>query len=559
MRFSDIKIIESKVKAKASLTEATQMAGKAWLATAEKTAQIDPIKYVTATADSIKKGKHFIYAEVGAKGSASKAPEKSGMVDSITIEGVDTIDAKDADEWKDYALANYPDFIKNTTFSIDGVDVPLPRLRKNEAIKGSLVPNLGDVAEAILGAAISAKFALGGRNITINDVIRVLKDVVAAGIAEGTTDYQTIGVIDDNFKFTLTLNSASMKPLKIWIDDEDPMGAAEDLQLVTEYEVKKETLQGMQKQVKDAVEYANKNKRAATAVDKAKLELEGKNEIRIISDGGDATQQSSTKVDLKLEYDGQPQRLLSLKAGAVKQFGQVSGAEWEVASDFFESIFKFRLPDDMKSKFGFKNSNEEDYKKYNYESGPFAKLYSEMASQVQKYTAGDETRKEYALVKHVYDAINYHATRGEEGVTMVILSPSAKVAYKELAFDARLLSALELYDLRVVNETGLANHRISIVGDLKGEEAVKKIGKDGAEKLDGKAILVQLRTAVTAGAVRNVVEMGALLKELANVEKLDAEQAGVNKAAQDTKSEPTAKPAAQNPQPTKSTDPNATI
>ncbi len=419
-----------------------------------------------------------------------------------------------------------------------------------------MVPNLGDIAEAVLGSALSAKFAVGGRNISKNDVIRVLKDVVASGIAEGTTDYQTVGVVDDNYKFTLTLNSASMKPLKLWIDEEDPMGAVGDLRLFTEFEVKKETLDSMQKQVTDAVEYANKNKRASTAVDKAKLELKGNNQISIISDGGDATQQSSTKVDLKLEYDGKPQRLLSLKAGTVKQFGQISGGEWETVSDFFESIFKFRLPDSMKQDFGFKSSNEEDYKDHNYSNGPFAKLYSEMAKQVQAYTAGDDTSKEFKLVQHVYDAINFHATRGEEGVTMVILSPSAKVAYKELAFDARLLSALELYDLRVTNDQGLSTHRISIIGELKGEEAVRTLGKDGAEKLDGKAVLVQLSSRTSADAIRNLVEMGPLLKELANVEKLDAAQVEKNKTAPTNPAEPDDAPADQTKQ---VNDPNATV
>jgi hypothetical protein len=556
MRFSDIKIVESRVKAKTKLAEAGKiMSGKAWLSSGDAKAGGvgKPTKYVIATAKSIRNAKDFAYAELGAKGAATNAPEKAGKVDKITVNGKEM----STDDWETYALANYPDFIKNTKFFIDGDEVPLNRLKKNEAVKGSLVPNLGDIAEAVLGSAISAKFAVGGRNITTNDVIRVLKDVVASGIAEGTTDYQTVGVVDDDFKFTLTLNSASMKPLKLWIDDEDPMGAVEDLRLFTEFEVKKETLNSMQKQVADAVEYANKNKRAATAVDKAKLELEGKNEISIISDGGDATQQSSTKVDLKLEYDGKPQRLLSLKAGTVKQFGQISGGEWETASDFFESIFKFRLPDSMKQDFGFKSSNEEDYKDYNYNNGPFAKLYSEMAKQVQAYTAGDDASKEFKLVQHVYDAINFHATRGEEGVTMVILSPSAKVAYKELAFDARLLSALELYDLRVTNDQGLSTHRISIIGELKGEEAVKTLGKDGAEKLNGKAVLVQLSSRTSAAAIRNLVEMGPLLKELANVEKLDAAQVEKNKAAPTNLAEPEEAPVDQ----TKQTpaDPNATI
>ena len=552
MRFSDIKIVESKVKARANLAEASLMGTSKWLSSGDKSNSTNPTKYVIATAESIRKQKYFLYAEVGAPGKAIDAPEKSGMVDKITVNGKEM----STDDWEKYALANYPDFVNNSKFFIDGDEVPLNRLKKNEAVKGSLVPNLGDIAEAVLGAAISAKFALGGRNITTNDVIRVLKDVVAAGVAEGETDYQTVGVIEDNFKFTLTLNSASMKPLKIWIDDEDPMGAVGNLLLVTEYEVATTKLDDMQKQVKDAVEYANTNKRATTAVDKAKLELEGKNEIRIISDGGDAANQTSTKVDLKLEYDDQPQRLLSLKAGTVKQFGQVSGGEWETASDFFESIFKFRLPDTMKQEFGFKSSKEEDYKEHNYTQGPFAKLYSEMAKQVQAYTAGDDASKEYKLVQNVYDAINWHATRGEEGVTMVILSPSKKIAYKELAFDARLLSALELYDLRVTNDVGLSTHKISVIGELKGKEAVKTLGKDGAEKLNPKSVLVQLSTRTSAGAIRNVVEMGNLLKELANVEKLDAAQVQINKAAPTKTAEPEEAPVDQTKQ---VNDPNATV
>ena len=552
MRFSDIKIVESKVKARTSLSEAALMGTSKWLSSGDKSNSTNPTKYVIATAESIRKQKYFLYAEVGVPGKAIDAPEKSGMVDKITVNGKEM----STDDWEKYALANYPDFVNNSKFFIDGDEVPLNRLKKNEAVKGSLVPNLGDIAEAVLGAAISAKFALGGRNITTNDVIRVLKDVVAAGVAEGETDYQTVGVIEDNFKFTLTLNSASMKPLKIWIDDEDPMGAVGNLLLVTEYEVATTKLDDMQKQVKDAVEYANTNKRAATAVDKAKLELEGKNEIRIISDGGDAANQNSTKVDLKLEYDDQPQRLLSLKAGTVKQFGQVSGGEWETASDFFESIFKFRLPDTMKQEFGFKSSKEEDYKEHNYTQGPFAELYSEMAKQVQAYTAGDDASKEYKLVQNVYDAINWHATRGEEGVTMVILSPSKKIAYKELAFDARLLSALELYDLRVTNDVGLSTHKISVIGELKGKEAVKTLGKDGAEKLNPKSVLVQLSTRTSAGAIRNVVEMGNLLKELANVEKLDAAQVQINKAAPTKTAEPEEAPVDQTKQ---VNDPNATV
>ena len=535
MRFSDFKIVESRVK----LDEASQtMSAAKWKATSETT----PVKYVKATAKSINDKRTFEYK--------SGKDIKYGIIDKILVNGTEM----SPKEWMDYALDySYPEWTKETTFIIDGEEVLPTKLYKNEAVKGSLVPNKGDIAEAILGSAITAKFQKGGRDVTTQDVVNILKGVVAQGEVEGTTDYQTVGVEDDNYSFGLTLNSASMKPLKLWMEEDDPMGSTTDFVLVTKFEVAPATIKDLQTQVKHAVEYANSNKRAITAVEKAKADP-NKNKVEVISDGGDATQQSVTKVDLKIAYDGQTTRLLSLKAGSVKQFGQVSGAEWETVSDFFESIFDFRLPDNLKADFGFKGRDQEDYKEYNYGEGPFAKLYSEMTKQVAAYTKGDNTQAEYKLVQKVYDAINFHATRGEEGVTMVILSPSAKVAYKELAFDARLLAALELYDLQVVNEPGLANHRISIVGNLKTDEAVDTLGKDGAVKIPSKNILVQLRTALSGGAIRNVVEMGPLLKDIANIEKLDKSEAAQKKA------EPTADaPETPMDRPKQSNNPNATV
>ena len=519
MRYTDFKLIESKIK----LDEAAKMTAAKWKATGEST----PSKYVQATAKSINDGRTFEYK--------SGKETKYGIINKISVNGK-VMSPKD---WMGYALENYPAWVKDTDFEIDGEQIKPTDLFKSEAVKGSLVPNKGDIAEAILGSAITAKFAKGGRDITTSDVVNILKNVVAQGEVDGQTDYQSAEVKDDNYSFTLTLNTASMKPLKIWIDEEDPMASPTDFELVTKFEVAPATVKDLQTQIKHAVEYANSNKRATTAVDKAKADPES-NKIEIISDGGDATQQSSTKVDLKLIYDGQKTRLLSLKAGSVKQFGQVSGAEWETASEFFESIFDFRLPDSMKEQFGFKGKDLEDYKEYNYSKGPFEKLYAEMAKQVAAYTKGDNTQMEYKLVQKVYDAINFHATRGEEGVTMVILSPSAKVAYKELAFDKRLLAALELYDLQVVNEMGSANHRLQILGNLKTEEALQTIGKDGVQKIPTKNILVTLRTALSGGAIRNIVEMGPLLKDIANIEKLDKQEA--KQEIEDTAQEPTNDP-----------------
>lgn len=529
MRFTEIKDIALKVKKTVKEAEADDdVALPSKVMSAKELSKVDPKtgdrKYVVAIAKSIRLGKPFAVVPEGKTVKSGVAT--FGAIDKIEVNG----SVMSADEWEAWAnnSETQSDDIAKTVFYIDGKSYTPNKIWKTEAATGAMSINKGDAAEAILGAAITAKFRVGGRKITKTDVVDILKEVVANGLYNGTTDYQTVGIEDDDFSFKLTLNAQSMKSLKLWIQEDDPLAAPKDFKIVEEG-VDPATIRSLQKSISDAAEYANSNKRAELAVDKAKTDP-GKNQVQVISDGGDATQQSSTKVDLKITYDGQATRLLSLKSGTVKQFGQISGAEWNVVSDFFESVLKFRLPDSMKTEFGFKDSSDPDYKEYNYGEGPFAKLYSEMAKQAQAYTQDDNVKKEYNLVKNVYDGINFHATRGEEGVTLVILSPSAKVAYKELSFDSRLLAALELYDLQVINEPGLSNHRISIVGNLKSEEADQALGKDGASKLNGKSILVQLRTALSGGAIRNLVEMGELLKDLANVEKLDAAESKTKQA-----------------------------
>ena len=548
MRYSDLKLVERKIVKEDEdfIAPSNVMSG----------AQLYPrgeFKYIKAIAKSIRTGRPFAFIPAGSKQADKEAT--FGVIDKIFVDG----EEKTVDDWEMLGLEekNKELIAKKTQFEVDGEMYPISKMWKTEAATGGMAINKGDAAEAILGAAITAKFRNGGRDVKESDVVAILKTVVEQGEINGKTDYQTVGIEDDNFKFLLTLNAQSMKSLKLWFREDDPMAAPKGFDIVKKG-VAESTIKDLQKQISNAVAYANSNKRAITAVEKAKADP-GENSVEIMSDGGDATQQSVTKVDLKIAYDGQVTRLLSLKAGSVKQFGQGSGGGWTQVSDFFESVLNFRLPDSMKDEFGFidpQGPKDKAYLDHNYANGPFAKLYAEMAKQAMAYTAGDDARKEYNLVKTVYDAINFHATRGEEGVTMVILSPSAKVAYKELAFDSRLLTALELYDLKVVNEPGLSNHRISIVGNLKSDEAAQALGKDAASKVNSKSVLVQLRSAKSGGTIRNLVEMGPLLKDLADIEKLDKAEAE-RKAQQ---SEPTADQEQPPVEQTKKTNnPNATV
>jgi hypothetical protein len=213
--------------------------------------------------------------------------------------------------------------------------------------------------------------------------------------------------------------------------------------------------------------------------------------------------------------NGEPERLnlISLKAGSVKQFGQESGGEFATLERFFKSVVGFGLPKSMES--DFKSATDPEYKMYNY-TNIWPKAYQHIYNELKPYTTGDNTRKEFDLVKQIYDGIRYHATRHEEGVTLVILSPNKKKAFYELGFGKELMTALEQYDLEVVLKTDVKNPMIEIYGIAK---------TDTARKISNKSRLVAMRSSMNRGAVRNVIEMGDLLKDLADLEKLDKQTA----------------------------------
>ena len=498
----------------------------------------NPRKYINAIAKSIRKPKLFLW-KINTK---KKNTVKYGKIDKIFLIGAELdndgnltkIDKNDntdisVNQWEKWASnldTDAGDIIKFTGFSVDGEDLKLPNMLKTDAATGSLVPNLGDIAEAVLGAAITAKFIQGGRNIDQAMLIDVLKKVVVAKDkkARGITDYEDQSIANDQVTYFLKLNAKSTKGLKVWMTEGNPMDTGvQDFTLVKEYDCPDTTVKGMQEHVRNAVIYANTSDRAKIAVDKAKLDPK-ENLVEIISDGGEAKNQSTTKVDLKVLYDGTVTRLLSLKAGTVGQFGQVSGGTFESIQSFFEQTLGITLSSTFKTKFGFKtpiNDKDSSAALFNFSKGPFKDLYDEAAKQVNLYVKDDNLAKEFDLVRTLYNNIVLHATRKEQGVTMVILSLNKTTPYKELAFDERLYDALSLYDLQMFYDQ--AKMSIQIYGVLLKDVATKKLGAYGA-KLDPKALLVKFGSRLSGGSVRNLVEMGDLLKELADIEKLDTQQ-----------------------------------
>ena len=480
----------------------------------------NPRKYINAIARSIRKEKTFLWMIDKKKNIA-----KYGKIDSIMkYNRKTTVDAWE--KWAGNLNTDVDDIINYTVFFVDGEAMYLPDMLKTDAATGSLVPNLGDIAEAVLGAAITAKFLQGGRNIDQAMLIDVLKKVAVSKdkIARGVTDYEDKSIANDQVSYLLKLNAKSTKGLKVWMTEGNPMDTGvKDFTLVKEYDCPTKTVTGMQEHVRNAVIYANTSDRAKVAVDKAKADP-NENLVEIISDGAEVENQSTTKVDLKILYDGTVTRLLSLKAGSVGQFGQVSGGTFENLQSFFEQTVGITLSSNFKTQFGFKtpiNDKDPSAPLFNFSKGPFQKLYDEAAKQVNLYVKDDNLAKEFDLVRTLYNNIVLHATRKEQGVIMVILSLNKATPYKELAFDDRLYDALSLYDLQMFYDKSKMS--IHIYGVLLKDVATKKLGKYGA-KLDPKALLVKFGSRLSSGSVRNLVEMGDLLKELADIEKLDTQQ-----------------------------------
>jgi hypothetical protein len=376
----------------------------------------------------------------------------------------------------------------------DEVSARISNIIKDEISTGAFRFNLGNIAEAIIGSAITALFEKEGDSVSIEDVKNV-----------GKRMYDSNGKLEsaagkDKLSFTMTIPSRDAKAFYSFLGKEQ--SSLSDLG-VSESKIKE-----IEKMYADSVAYVNNSIRAKSAVDKAKVDP-AENSVEVLSDGGNPEKQNITKVDLEILYDGQIINLISLKAGDVKQIGQESGAEFSTLERFFKSTIGFGLPSSMEE--NFLSKTDPNYKNHNYKFG-FPAAYDHIYNVIKSHVEGNSDYKEYNLIKAVYDGIRYHGTRGEEGVILLVLSPSAKQAYQELTLGQPLLDELQNYDLDAVKKTDGQNYIIEIYGIAKTTEA---------KELNSKSRLVQFRSYKQADAVRNVVEIGPLLKDLADLQKIE--------------------------------------
>jgi len=262
--------------------------------------------------------------------------------------------------------------------------------------------NKGDTAEGILTCAITARFMSKTKRITDNDVYSVIKKIkdpkkVGAGITSETTfpsPNKDTKVPKDDVICFINLAEKNMFALM-----------NKSLQQSADYK----------NIVKASVQYAN----GIYIMDWADMMYTNNvyNKIEVRSEG--LLDQTGTKVDLKVVIDGKQAGVgVSLKEGDVKQFGQVSGKEWEVMENLFTPLGVT-----------FSNSFQAQYEKILYDGSnkkapvdAITTAYKEAARQLK-------LKKQPFLRKSLADFMKEHATRGEGNVILLQLSRKEATAY----------------------------------------------------------------------------------------------------------------------------------
>jgi hypothetical protein len=392
------------------------------------------------------------------------------------------------------------------------VTIPVRDIIKDENFSGKLRVNLGNMAEIALGCAVTAKFKKQQGNVDYDEFIAVASELIQseAGLVEAAAG-------KDKVTFRITVPNSDKKAFIAYLKM-DPRGKTLD-----SYGVAKDTIKGIDAHILNAIEYANTSNRVASAIKTAAVDYPDENVIDIVSDGGNAEEQKSTKADLKILVDGRSINLLSIKAGNVGQFGQVSGWEFERLNEFFEKTFDISLSQAVSKAFVHKRVKDPDdesvedeledtetMRLQNYQKG-FKVAYREILDKLNSLAE----RNQVELIERVYNGLYYHATRHDPQVEMVILTPDSKKAFTELAFGPELRETLDDYNFSVnagVSEKGM--HIIEINGNLITNTLNEARGKT--------QMLIKVRSYIQGSTIRNIIEMGPLLKHIADRQEIEA-------------------------------------
>jgi len=270
-------------------------------------------------------------------------------------------------------------------------------------VGGAAKGNRGDMAEAIFAAAITARFMTRNQNVTATH-IHALLDKLRTDKMQQTHEYEGLNM-NPKIIDSVTLKVGLAIPNLVALQDRTIRASLSDI-------------------VASAIKYAN----APTIVKWAKMLYENnqRNAIEIIADGiGD---QTGTKVDVRLKVDGVATNVnVSLKAGDVKQFGQVGGSTFDKQEYLWKKLAGLNI-----------SAIENKYVEFLAQKKALKSIETSYGEAADKFNA--EVRKsEKNAYQKLAEGVNFFGTLHEENVTLVQLNREDAKIYQ---FDA-LFKALQ--------------------------------------------------------------------------------------------------------------------
>lgn len=340
----------------------------------------------------------------------------------------------------------------------EGSQVALSELVKTEDLGGQRKGNKGDMAEAIFAAAITAKFINKLNDVSEQDIKLIINQLdpnkVTQSFAYSSKNKNT--QVTDTIIYELNLSQSNLKALT------NPL-----------------TWNTLGSIIDGSLKYANADNIKMLA--KTMYENNRKNTIKVSAVG--INQQKTTKVDVKVEIDGKPVVLTSLKTNDIKQFGQVGGASFENQVELWTTLLGIN-PSEAKAKYDLAVRDGD------YMAG-LAQIYRQVETEFNQRASQIASRS--GLYSDLAEGIKYFATRKEKSVEMVSLN---KKEIKIYEFDnLNTLMSLDQSNRLMAKYNPTSYPKLDIM-DTKNRK-----------------VLLSVRVRRDKEYVRNVVEKGKLMDE----------------------------------------------
>ena len=359
------------------------------------------------------------------------------------------------------------------------------------------VTNKGDIAEGILGAGMAAAFIAGGKEIEVEDVKNILrelnkspnrthKDTKIAKLmpkeikrVDGTIDTITCIVMLQKGHFDNLMN-------------ENKWGLLDEIfRAVVKYVNDEEVMEATQ-----AIATNGEN-----------------NKVEVDSDG--ISNQKGTKIDVSIYVDGEKTSLgrISLKAGSTDTLGQVGGS-WEGMSFMFDKMFGIELDPSLEA--GWTKDMAEKPRVLSNIITKATAIYKDAERKIREKLnpIGDDAEAELDMLKYIANGMKYQVALEEEGVILIHLKKG----------DFSVLDFALLEEALIENKIKLTSELVQDIGGTQKNPTIKIIAQPGttdekgAKLKKGTLFTVRWRQGDGGKMVKNYVEkkpyMVKLLKDL---------------------------------------------